>query len=137
MTDFDIDKIEKEMAERDARFAKTEEEGLKNILKYFDRIHDKLFSVNTVYIAGFIALIKISDKVYPLFILVPILNMLYLIWIEYRMLQKSRFESMVTQKTQNEINQWGKDIQKTNLLSLISIILTLIVAIIFVYLLFI
>ena len=137
MNDFNIEEIDENLARIDASFTKTEEGGLKNILKHFDRIHDKLFSVNTVFIAGFIALIKISGKISPWVILVPVFNMLYLIWIEYRMLQKSRLEAAIKQKAPDEIEQWGKNINKTNLFSLVSIILTLIVVSIFVCFLFI
>ena len=34
---------DKKLQEMDLRWKKTEEEGLKNTLKHFDRIHDKLF----------------------------------------------------------------------------------------------
>jgi hypothetical protein len=44
---------DKELDEIDKIFRKTEEEGVKNILKYFDRIHDKLFTFNNVLIPPF------------------------------------------------------------------------------------
>jgi len=65
MTDFDFDEMDKNVAEIGNRMNKTGEEGLKNMLKHFDRIHDKLFSLNTMFIAGFFALIKISSNIYP------------------------------------------------------------------------
>lgn len=135
MSEFNLQEIEKGLAEIDARMNKREEEGLRNILKHFDRIHDKLFSLNTMFIAGFFALIKISDNISTLTILIPVLNMLYLIWIEYRMMEKSRFESDIKNKTPSEINKWGKSISINNWLSLLSIALTLIVASYFIYLL--
>jgi len=33
-----------------------EEQGKKNILKYFDRLHDKLFTFNNIMIVGFFAI---------------------------------------------------------------------------------
>jgi hypothetical protein len=128
MSNFDINQIEKDLAKMDDRMNKREEEGLKNVLKHFDRIHDKLFSLNTMFIAGFFALIKISSNISTLTILIPVLNMLYLIWIEYRMMEKSRFESDIKSKTPSEIKKWGKSISLNNWLSLLSIALTLIVA---------
>jgi len=112
---------------------KREDEGLKNVLKHFDRIHDKLFSINTMFIAGFFALIKISDNISTSTIFIPVANMLYLIWIEYRMMEKSRFEADIKNKTQEEIDRWGKSISFNNLLSLLSIALTLVVAAYFIY----
>lgn len=133
MKDFNLDEIEKSMAAIEARMTKREDEGLKNVLKHFDRIHDKLFSINTMFIAGFFALIKISDNISTSTIFIPVANMLYLIWIEYRMMEKSRFEADIKNKTQEEIDRWGKSISFNNLLSLLSIALTLVVAAYFIY----
>tara|TARA_R110000868_G_scaffold320723_1_gene581693 strand:+ start:925 stop:1380 length:456 start_codon:yes stop_codon:yes gene_type:complete len=133
MSNFDINEIEKNMAEIDNRMTKSEEEGLKNTLKHFDRIHDKLFTLNSMFIAGFFALIKISDNISTSTILIPIINMIYLIWIEYRMMEKSSFESSIKSKTQIEIDKWGKSISINNLLSLLSITFTLIVVAYFIY----
>lgn len=43
MKDFDLEESEREQERIERNFTRTEEEGLKNILKHFDRIHDKLF----------------------------------------------------------------------------------------------
>lgn len=133
MTDFDFDEMDRNLEDIEKRMSKREEEGLKNILKHFDRIHDKLFSINTVFIAGFFALIKISDNISTTTILIPILNMLYLIWIEYRMMEQSRFEADIKSKTPDEIQKWRKSISISNWLSFLSIALTLIVAGYFTY----
>lgn len=74
MSNFDIKEIEKNMAEIETRMTKSKEEGLKNTLKHFERIHDKLFSLNSIFIAVFFALIKISDNISTLTILIPIIN---------------------------------------------------------------
>lgn len=89
---------DEELAEIDANFKKHEEEGAKNILKYFDRIHDKLFNYNNILIAGFFTLSKIDDSVSVKTIFIPIANLIFLIYVEYRMMEKSRFESRITQK---------------------------------------
>lgn len=133
MTNFDFDEMDRNLEEIEKRMSKREEEGLKNILKHFDRIHDKLFSINTMFIAGFFALIKISDNISATTILIPVLNMIYLIWIEYRMMEQSRFEADIKSKTPDEIQKWGKSISINNWLSLLSIALTLIVAGYFTY----
>lgn len=133
MTDFDFDEMDKNLAEIENRMNKREEEGIKNTLKHFDRIHDKLFSINTMFIAGFFALIKFSENVSTMTILIPVLNMIYLIWIEYRMMEKSRFEADIKNKTADEIQKWEKSISINNFLSLLSIALTLTVAGYFIY----
>lgn len=133
MRDFDFDEMDKNLQEIENRMNKREEEGLKNVLKHFDRIHDKLFSLNTMFIAGFFALIKISSNISTTTILIPVLNMIYLIWIEYRMMEKSRFEANIKSKTRDEINKWGKSISMNNWLSLLSIALTLVVSSYFIY----
>lgn len=128
---------DKELEEMDQRIKKTEEEGLKNALKHFDRIHDKLFSFNNIMIAGYFALAKIVNEISDFLVLIPIANLIVLLWIEYSMLQKSRFEASIASQTPIAIKKWGKSIEKTNLISLLSILSTSIVTIIFLrYLLF-
>lgn len=133
MTNFDFDEMDKNIAEIESRMNKREEEGQKNILKHFDRIHDKLFALNTMFIAGFFALIKISNNISTTTILIPVINMIYLIWIEYRMMEKSRFEADIKNKSSKEINKWGKSISINNWLSLLSIAFTLVVSGYFIY----
>lgn len=127
---------DEEMAEIDSNFKKTEEEGKKNILKYFDRIHDKLFTFNNIVIAGHFALSKVVNSISPYHILVPIANLVFLIFIEYRMMEKSRFEADVTSKNSEQIEMQGKRINQTNLYSLLTIVSTSIVTLHFLYKLF-
>lgn len=122
-----------ELSQMDDRFKKTEEDAVKNILKYFDRIHDKLFTFNNILIAGYFALSKINNLMPVASILIPIANLALLLFIEYRMMEKSRFEATITQKPIKQINKHGRTIQNTNLYSLLTIATTLIVTIIFLY----
>lgn len=131
-----LEEIEIETEARIKRMEKTQEEGLKNTLKHFDRIHDKLFALNTMFIAGFFALVKISSGLSTWIIIIPVANMIYLLWVEWRMMEKSRFESDIMNKTIAEINRWGKSINKTNIISFISILSTMTVAFFFIYYLF-
>jgi hypothetical protein len=68
-------------------------------------------------------------------IIVPIINMIFLVWIEYRMMEFHRFHSQVTSRPLEEIDKWGKQQNNTNLYGLISIISTLSVGAVFVILL--
>jgi hypothetical protein len=115
---------------------KTEEEGVKNILKYFDRIHDKLFAFNNILIAGYFALTKLVDSISTLIIIIPLINLGFLIFIEYQMMEKSRFEANVRSKNYSQINKQGHSIRMTNLYSLTAIVLTAIVTGFFLYNLF-
>lgn len=129
MTDEELDEIDKNLR-------KTEEEGVKNILKYFDRIHDKLFTFNNILIAGYFALVKLVDSISPLTIIVPVLNLGFLVYLEYRMMEKSRFEANLRSKNKSQIDKHGLSINKTNLYSLLAIGSTAGVTMYFLYNLF-
>ena len=129
---FDIEQNQKDTEEIFASFKKFEEEGKQNTKKYFDRIHDKLFSLNTVLIAGFIAIIMLCNV--PKWIMIlPVFNMLYLIWIEHRLMESSRIQASFTLISKDKRDNFLKSGHKITLLSLISIILTIIVAFVFVF----
>lgn len=131
MEDFDFDEMDRSVRESGKRFEHTQQEGLKNLLKHFDRLHDSLFSFNNILIAGFFTISEFGKKVSPWSIIIPLLNLGVLIFIEYRMMNKSRFEADIMNKTPEQINKWGKGINNTNLYSLLCIFTTLIVTAIF------
>jgi len=115
-------------------FDETEEQGKKNILKYFDRIHDKLFTFNNIMIAGFFALSKLDNPINIKNILIPIGNLIIILYIEYRMMELSRTEASIKKIPVNELKQrlYSKYGKVTNL-SLLSISTTAIVTIILLY----
>lgn len=127
---------EDEMEEIFENFKLTEREGIQNILKYFDRIHDKLFTFNNILIAGYFALSQFFEAFSIYGIIIPLINLAILIVIEYRMMEKSRFESEATKKTGKEIEKNGLSINRTTRYSLYSIISTSVVVIIFIFNLF-
>ena len=61
--EFDLKKVMNETEERDKRLAKMEEDGTNEIVKYFDRIHDKLFDLNNILIAGYFSLVALNKQV--------------------------------------------------------------------------
>ena len=123
----------KKLDEIDENIKQLEVEGIQNILKYFDRIHDKLFTFNNILIGGYFALSQIYDSFSIYEILIPLINLGILIFIEYQMMEKSRFEADIKNKTSREIENYGTSINKTNLYSLLTILATTIVAVIFIY----
>ena len=133
MTNEEIEESLKEADEMINNFKEQEKQGLRDILRYYDRIHDKLFSFNNMLIAGYFVMIAMLNAVTnPWWILLPIFNMLNLVFVDYEMMEKSRFESAIMSKSQKEIQNHGKRISKTTWRSLFTIISTLIVTFVFV-----
>ncbi len=140
MEDFDFEKIkrdleesEKEAEERDARWKRIEEEGVRDILKYFDRIHDNLSNYNNLLIGAFFALAQLQQNVSRWTILIPVVNLWFLIYINYRLMEKSRFEASICSQPFDFIAKQDKKLTVTNLLSLLSIVTTFIVTLSFLY----
>jgi hypothetical protein len=129
----DLDEMEREHAKIDARLRKIEEEGFKNILKHFDRIHDKLFIFNNILIAGFFALPKFDKSAPEWSIVIPISNMIFLIYVEFRMMEQSRFDSDIRNKPYDKILAHGKTVMKTNSYSLLIILTTFVVTTVFLW----
>jgi hypothetical protein len=98
-----------------------EELGIAETIKYFDRIHDKLFGVNNILIGGYLALIAFKKDVPHNILWIPFCNMLVLVYIGYRMMLKSRMEARYGEFTMEKIEKYGKLIERTNLWSLLSI----------------
>ena len=133
MTNEEIEESLKEADEMINNFKEQEKQGLRDILRYYDRIHDKLFSFNNMLIAGYFVIIAMpNSQTNPWWILLPIFNMLNLVFVDYEMMEKSRFESAIMRKSQKEIQNHGKRISKTTWRSLFTIISTLIVTFVFV-----
>ena len=133
MTNEEIEESLKEADELINNFKEQEKQGLRDILRYYDRIHDKLFSFNNMLIAGYFVIIAMpNSQTNPWWILLPIFNMLNLVFVDYEMMEKSRFESAIMSKSQKEIQNHGKRISKTTWRSLFTIISTLIVTFVFV-----
>ena len=132
----EIDKTIKEAEETMARFTAIEENGKEKILHYFDRIHNHLFTFNNLMIAGFFTLSQLKVNVPVWMIIIPLINLWFLIYVEYRMMEKSRFESNIMSQPKSKLDKYGKSINRTTLISLLSIIASLLVTIVFLCLLF-
>ena len=143
MDDFDLEKQKLELEETFksidktmASLEKTAYDGTRDILKYFDRIHDKLFTFNNIMIVGFFTISKMKEDIPIELILVPILNLVFIMYIEYRMMEKSRFEANILNMTKEQIEKQGKAIRKSTNYSLFSIFTTFVVTCFFLYNLF-
>lgn len=131
----EIDQINKEVEVSMARFKAIEEQGKEKILYYFDRIHNNLFVFNNLLIAGFFTLAQLKVSVSKWTIIIPIVNLWFLIYIDYRLMEKSRFESNITSHPKSKLDKYGKTISRTNLISLLAIITTFTITVVFVCLL--
>jgi len=126
--------IEKGLKASNEKWVRSEEEGVKNVLKHFDRIHDKLFTANNILIAGYFVLAKFESDVPLWTILIPFVNLAFLIILEIKMMGKSRFESEIRKKSKSEIEKWGNKITYITFYSFCIILTTFIVACIFLWL---
>jgi hypothetical protein len=135
MEGFNLEESEREMARIDANFTQAEEKGKENILKHFDRIHDKLFDLNNIMLAGYFALAAIVKSVSVWTFIVPVVNLVVLIFIEYQMMEKSRLESNYKSLSGSDFNKVGKMVERTNWYSLLIICTSLGVVATFMYLL--
>ena len=59
MTNDTIEELIKESDENMQRMDKVEEKAKDEVVKYFDRIHDKLFAYQLFFLAGYISLVAI------------------------------------------------------------------------------
>ena len=115
---------------------KIKEDAGKNILNHFNRIHDRLFTSNNIFIAGYFALSRVQPNINILVIIVPLFNLIFLIFIEYLMMEKSRKEYGIEDFGIDEfIDFVDNKEKKTNIYSLLSLSSTLIVFIYFMFLL--
>jgi len=106
-------------------------DGVRDIFKYFDRINDKLFNFNNILIAGFFAIAKLKNDVTMWLIIIPIVNLGFFIFIEYMIMEKSRMEAFILESFDE--SKYRKNINRTNLYSLLMILSTSIVTICFLY----
>lgn len=129
----DLDRIDKEVADIDARMTQREQDGISETVKYFDRINDKSSSVNTLLIGGYLSLIAFKDHVPPIIIVVPVLNLIFLWSVDYYMMKRSRLLSRCKSLNSQETNEIGNSTDYANTLSIFLIVSTLLVLGVFVY----
>ena len=125
----EIDELMREAKERERRMTEQEDHYAKEITKYFDRIHEKLFGLNNIYIAAYLALIAFKHGIPKVIILVPFINMIMLIYVELRMMKTARMFSNYSQLTGEQRDILGKRVSNTNLYSLFLITTTIAVGV--------
>lgn len=104
------------------------EEASRKIQSTFDRIHDKLFTVNGILVASFFGLGKFptdSPIVSLWLVLFPIFVLCYLIYLEQQQMEIYRHASQrMNWNFDKDVAKYGKMINRQNLKSLLAIIIT-------------
>ncbi len=122
----------KEMtSESDSLIKKAEKEGDAAAIKIqssFDRIHDKLFAINSILIVLFVGLSKfpIDNPIFQLWIFIlPILNIFYLVFLEKSQMEVYRHSSQrMNWNFSSDVKKYGQMINNQNLKSLLGILTT-------------
>ncbi|MBI6121247.1 hypothetical protein [Salegentibacter maritimus] len=111
---------------------KAEKEGDEASIKIqtsFDRIHDKLFAINSILIVLFVGLSKfpINNPIFQLWIFIlPILNIFYLVFLEKSQMEIFRHASQrMNWNFSTDVEKYGRMINSQNLKSLLSILTTI------------
>ena len=105
------------------------ENALEQIQNTFDRIHDKVFNFNNLLIGAFLVLSTFPSD-YPILelwtIIFPIINMAFMIYIDYRQMEIHRYAAGEQDWTDVERTEYGNKIHNQTLLSLFSLVLSMI-----------
>lgn len=123
-----------------SRSEKRADDSLTNIQTSFNRIHDKLFSLNNILIAAFLGLGKFpsDNPMIPLWLsILPIANLCFLIYLEITQMEIHRFASNEEAWQDDDRELHGRKIGAQNMRSLLAMLttgLTLLVLVLSVFL---
>lgn len=136
MSDINVESLIKESDEIMQRMDKVEEKAKDEIVKYFDRIHDKLFAYQLFFLAGYISLVAIpSIDVSPWLLIIPIFCVARLIHLDWRMMEHNRILSDVKNQSKRQLDQLNEKQMWTNMQSLEVILESLVTTAIFIFVL--
>lgn len=136
MTNDTIEELIKESDEIMLRMGKVEEKAKDEIVKYFDRIHDKLFAYQLFFLAGYISLVAIpSIDVSPWLLIIPIFCVARLIHLDWRMMENNRILSDIKNQSKRQLDKLNEKQMWTNMQSLEVILESLVTTVIFIFVL--
>lgn len=104
------------------------ESSLNQIQNSFDRVHDKIFNFNNILIGATLVLGTFPDKSPILSIwtvIFPILNLVFLVYLDIRQMEIHRFAAKEQEWTSIERDKHGRKIRQQTLLSLLALLLSL------------
>ena len=136
MSDVNVEALIKESEEIMQRMDKVEEKAKDEVVKYFDRIHDKLFAYQLFFLAGYISLVAIpSINVSPWLLIIPVFCVARLIHLDWRMMEHNRILSDVKSKNKQQLDKLNEKQMWTNIQSLEVILESVVTTIIFIFVL--
>lgn len=136
MSDINVESLIKESNEIMQRMDKVEEKAKDEIVKYFDRIHDKLFAYQLFFLAGYISLVAIpSIDVSPWLLIIPIFCVARLIHLDWRMMENNRILSDIKNQSKRQLDKLNEKQMWTNMRSLEVILESLLTTVIFIFVL--
>lgn len=100
------------------------ENALDQIQNTFDRIHDKVFSFNNILIGVYLVLGTYPSES-PIIniwaVIVPIINLVYLIYVDIRQMEIHRFASREQEWNSAEREEYGSRNKRQTILSLLAL----------------
>lgn len=136
MADINIEDKIKESEKIFERFDKIEEKAKDEVVKYFDRIHDKLFAYQLFFLAGYISLVAIpSISISAWWLLIPIICVVRLICIDLKMMRQNQKLADINSLNITEIKKLEEKQNSINLDSLEVILESIVTTIGFIWVL--
>ena len=133
MSEMNVENNIKECEEIMRRMDKVEERATDEIVKYLDRIHDKLYAYQLFFLAGYISLVAIpSINVSPWLLMIPIACVWRLIYLDWRMMEQNRELSDSKNQNQLQMDKLGVNQVKITQQSLEVILESVITTVIFI-----
>ena len=109
------------------------ERATDEIVKYLDRIHDKLYAYQLFFLAGYISLVAIlSINASPWLLIIPIACVWRLIYLDWRMMEQNRGLSDFKNQNQLQMDKLGVNQAKITQQSLEVILESVITTVIFI-----
>ena len=119
MAEQEVDEMLKDCEDIFKHFDNEAERAKGEIVKYFDRIHDKLFAYQLFFLAGYISLIAIpSIRISVWWLLIPVFCIGRLIYIDWKMMEQNRQLANIKNLNLVQIEELNKEQNSINLNSL-------------------
>ena len=136
MSDVNVEALIKENEEIMQRMDMVEEKAKDEVVKYFDRIHDKLFAYQLFFLAGYISLVAIpSIHVSPWLLIIPVFCVARLIHLDWRMMEHNRVLADLKNQNKQKLDKLNEKQMWTNMQSLEVILESMVTTIIFIFVL--
>lgn len=118
-----FEEVERSLERLSRKIEQLEYDSKRDVLKHFDRLHDKLFMFNTIFITGYFALCQINKDFNSLILLLPFFSLSLLVYIEHFMKEVAREQSsgLFEVNLHEHLKKADKKYERVTLLSLLVI----------------